>query len=463
MEEIGWKVDSSARTAYFIAENFDLSHEEQKLYSALINELKENAQKDAKSSNNSAGQCHELLKRICDRKHMMLRMDRARVLEKIACMNIAGFGVFDLLLADDSLEEIAATGLNRSIRVYSRGKGWLESNCTVTSKEFAANTINKMARALGRRITYRSPLLNAQLPDGSRLHATVSPVNGNEFEITIRKFSKSPLCILDLVKNRTINADGAAFLWLAAFADISILIAGNTGSGKTTLLNALFSFVPLDERIIVAEETPEISILHKHRVNLVSNEPLGISMADLVQNSLRMRPDRVIIGEVRTPGEVSALFESLRAGQAKGSFATFHAQNSREVVSRLGGFGINPQDLGAVDIIVVLRRISIYDPKRKQKAEIRRVTEISEISESGKPNILFEYNAGPDALEMDENALGKSKILGKIGGNYKMDRNELLNELEKRKKMLERMDFGGNNADYAKFTELIQNEMFGWK
>ena len=171
--------------------------------------------------------------------------------------------------------------------------------------------------------------------------------------MTIRKFKQSPFSPKDLVETGTISDEALAFLWMAMQCDFNVLVAGSTGSGKTTTLNCLSAFIPMRERIIIVEETPEINIPHRHSVRLTVNSDIGVGMDELVSDTLRMRPDRVIGGEVRTAPEAKALMNTMLAGQGKGSIATFHALNSQEAVNRLRNLGINELDLGAINLVVV--------------------------------------------------------------------------------------------------------------
>ena len=319
------------------------------------------------------------------------------------------YGPLTYLLEDDMLEEIAVVGLGTPIYVFHREKGWLDTNVMFTERDALIDIINKMSRKIGRRITLQNPRLNAVLPDGSRLHATIEPVS--DLELTIRKFKKVPLTVRDLVKTGY-NADLLAFLWLIFQNDKNIIVCGNTAAGKTTTLNALFSFVPITERIVLLEETPEIVIPHKHQVKMKTNPSLGIRMKDLIEDSLRMRPDRVIIGEVRSKEEILAMIESMNAGQARGCYATMHAHSAKELVSRLRYNEVMPSDFSAIDLVIVQRRFLRFSGGKVK--ETRKVVEVCELAESrGGITIhhLFQYDPKKDTVVRTP---AKSRVIEEI-------------------------------------------------
>ncbi|MFH1750263.1 MAG: ATPase, T2SS/T4P/T4SS family [Candidatus Micrarchaeota archaeon] len=457
MYDPGWNVDPHINSPYFIEEDFSLDPLESRALESLLLEFMKKC-RDSSGVKPDGKTLLALLLGICDKSSYPMQKNRAELLLRLAGMALSGLGVLDLLLKDDSLEEIAVLGPGLPIRVYVRNTGWLDTNCSIASKKYAIACINRIARHLGRRISFASPALSASLPDGSRLHASISPINRSGFEITIRKFSKQPMSLPQLALSGMLSPLSISFLWLAAAADTSILMCGNTGSGKTTFLNSLFSCVPLCDRVVIAEETPEISIPHGHVVRLVSNEQSKISMLELVQNSLRMRPDRVIIGEVKSRSEISALFESLQAGQARGIYATFHSKDSREAANRLFHAGIPSSDLSAIDLLVVLRRISVFSDAGNRPLEIRRVTEISEFTGKAGISRLFAYDPGKDALLPDLSAIKNSALFGKISANYRKSQEGLLSELFKREKWLLALLKEGACLDYASFTKSVQNE-----
>ncbi len=279
-----------------------------------------------------------------------------------------GYSAIDSMVKDPGLEEI--TVAKGRVRVYGRGRGWLDANVEFTNPEKVVALINRMARPLGRRVTLKQPRVNALLPDGSRLHAAIPPVV-EEPCLTIRKFLETPLTPEDLVRGEVIDEEGMFILKEAVKQECNIMIAGSTGSGKTTTLNALCTLIPKDQRIIIVEETPEISVPHEHCVRLVVNTDLGITMHSLVGDTLRMRPDKLVVGEVRDEKEVKALMDTMLAGQGKGSLCTFHALSAREAIARLRALGAREADLNALHCIAVQKRLA------DKGKEVRAITEIA--------------------------------------------------------------------------------------
>lgn len=391
----------------------------------------------------------ETLDEYCEEENIVLEKDQRERILQLMSREVYGFSVLDPLLADDSLEEITVNG-NEPIRVYRRGTGWLETDLAFNSTKKVIDIINRIARPLGRRITLQKPRLNACLPNGSRLHAAIPPITGAPC-LTIRKFRENPMTPRELINNKTISPDALAFLWMAMQCDLNIIVAGSTGSGKTTTLNCLSAFIPLHERIIIVEETPEISIPHKHTVRLTVNSELDLSMNELVNDTLRMRPDRVVVGEVRTEQEAKALMNTMLAGQGKGSIATFHALNSREAVNRLRNLGISEQDLSALDLIVVQKRWDKYE--HGQQRELRRVIEISEIDiQNGKavPKKLFNYDAKNDVLRR----VASGRTTRKIAEVFSLHEKKIVSEIKQRASFLSNSagDFAESVAEVAAYA-----------
>ncbi|MBI5225406.1 Flp pilus assembly complex ATPase component TadA [Candidatus Micrarchaeota archaeon] len=235
---------------------------------------------------------------------------------------MAGYGIIDPLIDDDFLEEIMIIGPGRPIYVFHRKYEMMKTNIVFYEDRDIFNLIDKMARTVGRRIDIQSPLLDARLPDGSRVNATILPASIDGSTVTLRKFRKDPFTVVDLIKYGTFDFDVAAFLWVVADGygayPANILISGGTASGKTSTLNVLASFIPTDERVISIEDTAELALPLQHWIRMetrpASVEGSGeISMDTLVKNSLRMRPDRIIVGEIRG-AEGFTLFTAMNTG-----------------------------------------------------------------------------------------------------------------------------------------------------
>ncbi|MCX6777600.1 MAG: ATPase, T2SS/T4P/T4SS family [Candidatus Micrarchaeota archaeon] len=387
---VGWRIlDSAPQYSVGLPQ---LTGDEDELVKRAVSEFRELSKHRKIEKRRDVEQAFGEIIKNYSREGLVIEKDQYSYLVRVCALYASGFGAIEPMLSDDLLEEIAVIELDKPIYVYKRSEGWLRTDVSFTRGDAFIEVVNKMARQLGRRITFQSPTINAVLPDGSRLHASIPPVSN--FEMTIRKFRSNPISVAELVSFGTFSARAVSFLWLSILADMSILVCGNTASGKTSTLNALFSFVPQTERVVIIEETPEINIPHPHAVRMVSNKELGIGLDSLVHDSLRMRPDRVIVGEARTPEETRALFESLVSGQARSTYATFHARSVGEAVSRIKSMGVGVQDVFSIDLMVVQKRIS----GGLGKGELRRVTELAYCNE-GAFVPAFEYDGAEDSLK----------------------------------------------------------------
>ncbi|MBI5553908.1 MAG: Flp pilus assembly complex ATPase component TadA, partial [Candidatus Diapherotrites archaeon] len=235
---------------------------------------------------------------------------------------MVGYGLIDELIQDDQLEEIMIIGPQQPVYVFHRKYEMMFTNIEFYSDKEIEDLINRIARQIGRRVDISSPLLDARLPDGSRVNATILPASVSGASLTIRKFKKDPYSVIDLIATGTLNAQTAAFLWLAVEGmgtkPANILIAGGTGSGKTTTLNVLASFIPDTERIISIEDTAELNLPLQHWIRLEARPPglegTGeLTLDILTKNTLRMRPDRIIVGEIRHQ-EAFSLFTAMNTG-----------------------------------------------------------------------------------------------------------------------------------------------------
>ncbi|MDP6671298.1 MAG: ATPase, T2SS/T4P/T4SS family, partial [archaeon] len=416
------------RIKYFLTRFPELSVEEKQIVSGLTTEFR--AGNKRASGKNIKGH----LKKHCIANLVELEIEQKEYVLRILESVLNGFGAMDDILCNPKIEEIALIGTNKPVFVFHSDFGWIESNLFFENQQAVCDIVNRMSQSIGRRLSFQTPSINAVLPDGSRLHAAIPPVAFSGPCFTIRKFSKGFFTPLQLVENHTLSVELAAFLWMALETDCSILIAGNTGSGKTTTLNALFSFVPAAERIIVAEETPEISLPHSHVVKLNVVKQQGVGMRSLIIDTLRMRPDRVVVGEVRSSDEVLAFIDTLLAGQGKGSYGTFHSQSCNEVVKRALSLGVSPMNLATIDLVIIQRRWDkVVKGKRK---EVRHVTEVGELlveKDEVKLNRLFEFDFGKGQLRKCNK--GK-RVVEKIKRSFSINEKGMAKEAKRREKFL---------------------------
>ena len=431
-------VESADKEKWYTVEEFpELSSEEAFLLKAILEEFQ--------GSGGKKGKIAGAMDRVLEAHRMKLDESQRQYFLNILYSLVNGFGPLSLLLEDDSLEEIAliGTGSSYPLRVYHRLHGWCKCNAYFHDQKSVSNIVNRMLLKTDRRLSLGNPRVNGTLPDGSRLNATIPPVSFKQPTFTIRKFNSRKFTPFELVKNSTLSAEAVAFLWLALETDCSLLIAGNTGSGKTTTLKALFSFVPGNERVVTIEETPELQIPHRHTVKLNTCPERGIGMPELIVDSLRMRPDRIIVGEIRSREEVSSFIDTLLAGQGKGSYATFHSTSSLEALKRLALLGVKEIDLCSLDLVMVQKRWDKIDTRRGQRKEVRRVVEISEITEKNgmpKVNALYTYSHSRDRLERK----GKSaRAAGKIMNAFSFGKKGLQAEVARRKKLIEQGRLAG--------------------
>jgi len=401
-------IDDFDKKHYFIDESI-LSIDEIEIINLVIDEYRERFDiKDDKEKQDKISkldklpeivkeELEETLVNYCFREKIELEADQFNYILLIAYSNLYDYGPLSKLLADDSLEEISIIGENKQVFVYHRTYGWLETNLIYTSSKIIKDLINKLSWETNKYITLKNPLLDATIGT-SRMNAIISPITESVC-VTIRKFSEKPFTIVDLIKRGTLSIDALSFLSLAFLTDSNVFVVGNTGSGKTTTLNTLLSFVPFDERFVVVEEVREINIPHEHKIFTLVNSDLGITLDSLVINTLRMRPDRVVIGEVRSREEARAIIDSMLCGQAKGTYTTFHSQNAKEALLRLVSYGVIENDLSVIDLIIVQRRYNKYN--KGKVSDLRNITEICEVVfENNKPtlNKLFEYDINKEKL-----------------------------------------------------------------
>ena len=325
----------------------------------------------------------DLFEQILAEENIILsRQEKHRLFEQIAA-EILGFGPLQPLLEDDSITEIMVNGAKN---IYIERGGKLHRvPVSFESDEHVMRIIDRIVAPLGRRIDESSPYVDARLPDGSRVNAVIPPISLVGPTLTIRKFSKNPITIEQLIKFGTVTPEALQFLKACVRARLNIVISGGTGSGKTTLLNILSSFIPPDERILTIENAAELQLRQEHVVTLESRPPNiegrgEVTIQQLVVNALRMRPDRIIVGEIRDEASLDML-QAMNTGH-DGSMTTAHSNGPRDTLSRIetmalmGGMelpvrAIREQIASAIDLVCHQERLR--DGSRK----IVNITEVS--------------------------------------------------------------------------------------
>lgn len=364
-------------------------------------------------------------------------------LSKKFLRDIVGYGEIDPLIQDDNLEEIMINGINKPIFVYHRENGMMKTNIEFDDEKELMDLIDSIARQINRRIDQESPILDGRLLDGSRINATIPPVSADGPSLTIRKFKKDPFSIIDLINSKTISTELAAFLWVCfdglGVKSANAIISGGTSSGKTTTLNALCSFINPKERIITIEDTLELQIPHEHVIRMETRpanvENKGeLTMNDLVKNSLRQRPDRIIVGEVRAE-EAITLFTALNTGHS--GFGTLHSNDARETITRLTNSPMSVPEImiQAIDFIIMQNRI--YTPSGVSYRRISEVAEVVGIEEGVvQLNKIFQWNPETDNID---NVSVTSKTLTQIANLSGKSLNEIHKEIADREIVLNHM------------------------
>jgi len=324
---------------------------------------------------------------------------------------LCGYGPIQPLLDDPTVSEVM---VNRADRVYAERKGKpVRTEIVFDDDAHVRRVIDKIVVPLGRRVDRSTPLVDGRLPDGSRVNAAIPPASIDGPCITIRKFGSPPLTAQDLIKFGTLTPALSDFFKCCVVARLNIIVAGGTGSGKTTLLNVLSQYIPADERIVTIEDAAELSLVQDHVIRLEAQrpEPDGkgeITIRDLVKNSLRMRPERIVVGECRG-GETLDMLQAMNTGH-DGSLTTLHANTPRDVISRvetmalMGGIDfpikvIRDQIASSVDLIIQITRL---------RDGSRRITHITEIGAMEGDKLTLQ-----DLFRFEEQGVGPDgKIVG---------------------------------------------------
>jgi len=373
---------------------------------------------------------------------------------------MAGYSLIDPLVADDRLEEIMIIGPGKPVYVFHRKYEMMKTNIVFYEDEDVRNLIERIGRAVGRRIDTQVPMIDARLPDGTRVNATIPPSSIDGSTLTLRKFRHDPLSIVDLINFNTLDVETAALLWIATDGlgayPANILVSGGTASGKTTSLNVLCSFVPNSERVVTIEDTAELDLPLEHWVRLevrpASLEGTGeITMNDLVKNSIRMRPDRIIVGEIRGE-EGYTMFNAMNTGH-RGVMGTVHANSAQETLVRLASPPISVPNIMISSLNIVLMQHRIHD---RRLGTLRRITEIAEIvsSDPNKPEIQVIYSWDPVKDKLYATGL-QSFFIDALKRYTGLDDAGIQKELDERKSVLRKLAQSGirDTVEVCKVTQ----------
>src|SRR5271156_4908126 len=310
-----------------------------------------------------------VVERLCDTENPLLnRMERERLIDEVLDETF-GFGPLEMLLKDPTVSDILVNGPHK---VYVERRGKLEkTDVKFRDNEHLLQIIDRIVSKVGRRVDETSPMVDARLPDGSRVNAIIPPLSLDGATMSIRRFGANPLKLEDLLNFKAFTPEMAMLMEAAIKARLNIIISGGTGCGKTTLLNTLSSFIPHDERVITIEDAAELQLQQEHIVRLETRPPNiegkgAINTRDLVRNALRMRPERIIIGECRG-GEALDMLQAMNTGHA-GSMTTLHANTTRDAQARLETMimmsgmelpikAMRQQISSAVDLIIQANRL----------------------------------------------------------------------------------------------------------
>jgi pilus assembly protein CpaF len=354
----------------------------------------------------------DLFEQILAEENIVLsRPERARLFEQIAA-EILGLGPLQPLLEDDTITEVMVNGAKN---IYIERKGKVHRvPVTFENNDHVMRIIDRIVAPLGRRIDESSPYVDARLPDGSRVNAVIPPISLVGPVLTIRKFSRNPITVEQLIQFGSVTQEGIQFLKACVEARLNIVISGGTGSGKTTLLNILSGFIPADERIITIENAAELQLRQEHVVTLESRPPNiegrgEITIRDLVVNSLRMRPERIIVGEIRDEAALDML-QAMNTGH-DGSMTTLHSNGPRDTLARLETMtlmagmdlpsrAIREQVASAIDLICHQERM---------RDGTRKITNLTEIS-----GMEGEVITMTDIFVFEQTGLENGQIAGRL-------------------------------------------------
>jgi flagellar protein FlaI len=378
--------------------------------------------------------------------------------------NFVGYNEIHVILNDPYIEDISCDGVNIPVYVIHRKYGSLKTNVVFKDAESLRKFIVKLAERCGRYVSYAEPILDASLPDGSRVAATIaSDVATKGGSFTIRKFTEKPFSPIDQIEFKTANEEILAYIWYLLEHRASLLVVGGTATGKTSFLNSICMFIRPEAKIVSIEDTRELRLTHEHwipglarpgfGIPLPSGEKYGsVTLFDLLKEAFRQNPDYVVVGEVRGQ-EAYVLFQGIASGHA--SLSTFHAGSASDVVKRLISPPIElpPVLLEGLDSIIVM---TFAKEKGGSSRRIKEIEEVVGVDENGnvKTNLVYKWNPANDTFEKVNDSFRLKKIASYLGTSYEA----VLEDIERKKKFLSWLRSQGIR-DYLEVTKYI-NEFY---
>ena len=419
-----------------------LSEEEREIIERLKNYLIEDKAVDLKvllEEENVEEFLKERLRRIVKKYKVRVPEKAYGKIEYYVLRDVWGYGKIDVMVKDVNIEDVSCDGVGIPVYVWHRKYESLPTNVVFESEEELDSFIVRLAYKAGKQISIASPIVEGSLPEGFRVHLTLREISRRGSTFTIRKFRETPYTIIDLIDFGTISPLLAAYLWFLVDEKRNIMIGGATAAGKTTTLNAIAMFIRPEAKIVTIEEVPEIKLPHENWISLVTRPAVDswvrdISLFDLLKSALRMRPDYIIVGEVRGE-EAYTLFQSIATGHA--GMCTIHAENVQYAIRRL-----ETKPMNIPRILIPMMNVYIQIVRtRFQDRIVRRITEVHEIvgidPDTGEIilNKVFSWNPLKDTIER----VGESVLLRNIAEQKAVTLRQIEEEIERRHKVIKYM------------------------
>jgi archaeal flagellar protein FlaI len=450
----------SMEKCYFLVE-VDLTDEEREVMDFILETLTRTSFETSElESKRSDEYLYEKLEEVIDEYDVNITIESKNKIFYYIGKDALGLGKIDPLLRDPNIEDISCDGAGVPVFLYHRTYGSLKSNVVFDTEDDLSAFVHKLAQKCGKHVSIADPMLDATMPDGSRVQLTLSDeITAKGSTFTIRKFREDPFSPPDLVEFNTMSPEMIAYMWIAVENGINALFAGGTASGKTTALNAMSLFIPVESKIVSIEETREINLPHPNWIpgvaragfgDSVDNRSVGqIDMYDLMKAALRQRPEYILVGEIRGK-EAYVLFQAMATGHA--TYSTVHADSAQSLIHRLEGKPINIPRVMLQSLDIVLLHV-ITRVKNKRARRCKKIIEIIDIDPSTKEiltNEVFRWDPVEDKFEYS----GKSYVLERIRAEKDMNREKMTHEIKNRTALVEWMN-ERNVRDFTSVSRLI--------